>query len=68
MTKAYLLVGDTVTIYGNPVAMDKPEGKATLIKRYRPDVGDGLSIWWVEFLDEPGQTYLRTISTKKGEE
>jgi len=53
--------GDVVTIYSNPVTQERPEGKAKLIREWGPDVGDGLSIWYVEFLDEPGAEYLRSV-------
>ena len=38
------------------------EGKARLLCEIREDVGDGLSIWLVEFTDEQGETYTRTIN------
>lgn len=56
-----LISGDKVTIYQNPVTQEDEEGKAILIRRIRPGVGDGLSIWLVEFMDEPGTTYQRTV-------
>jgi len=54
-------VGDVVPIYYDPVTRKELEGNATLVNQYRPDVGDGLSMWDVEFVDDPGETYLRTI-------
>ena len=54
--------GDIVMIYSNPVTQERPGGKAKLIKQYRPDAGDGLSMWYVEFVDEPGEEYLRTVT------
>ena len=53
---------DVVMVYYNPVTEKRPEGKAKLIREYRPDTGDGLPIWYVEFLDEPGTEYLRAIN------
>ena len=53
--------GDVVEVYQKPMTAELFEGKAKLIEEYRPDFGDGLSIWIVEFLDEPGATYTRTI-------
>lgn len=54
--------GDKVQVYQNPVTRQNPEGEAKLVRLYRPDEGDGLSMWWVEFDDEPGQEYMRTIN------
>jgi len=59
--------GDIVMIYCNPVTQKLPEGKAKLIREWGPDVGDGLLIWYVEFLDEPGEEYLRTIKEDAAE-
>lgn len=56
-----LLKGQRVEIYQDPITKKDFEGKATLVSEYRPDVGDGLSMWQVRFDDELGQTYLRTI-------
>lgn len=56
-----LQVDMKVEIYQDPMNFKKFEGIARLVSEYRPDEGDGLSMWEVEFLDEPGQTYLRTI-------
>ena len=54
--------GDKVQVYHDPITKEKPEGKARLVELHRPDVGDGLSMWWVEFDNEPGETYMRTIA------
>ena len=58
--------GDLVKIYQYPVAKEEFEGWATLVSEYRPDEGDGLSIWEVYFLDQqitsyPNKTHFRTI-------
>ena len=50
-----------VTIYEDPITRLKPEGKAQLIELLREDTGDRLELWEVEFLDEPGTTYTRTL-------
>lgn len=56
--------GMTVMVYEDPITCTIKEGKAKLIENIRPDrgEGDGLSVWEVEFLDEPGQTFCRTIN------
>jgi hypothetical protein len=51
--------GMIVNVYN---ADGKFEGRARLLSEYRKDDGDGLSVWFVEFLDEPGDRYLRTIN------
>jgi hypothetical protein len=56
-----LIKNEIVDIFQKPVEREDFEGKARLIENYRPDDGDGLSIWYVEFLNEPGEFYLRTI-------
>lgn len=53
--------GDEVTIYDDPLTQTKLEGKAVLRELVRPDYGDGLSLWLVEFLDEPGELYERCV-------
>jgi len=53
--------GDIVKIYQMPISREDYEGEAKLISIYREDHGDGLTMWEVEFLDEPGNTYCRTI-------
>jgi hypothetical protein len=55
-------IDNIVNIYQKPITKEDFEGQAKLISEYRPDEGDGLSMWEVEFLDEKGETYLRTIS------
>ena len=50
-----------ITIYEDPITRLKPEGKAQLIELLREDTGDRLELWEVEFLDEPGTTYTRTL-------
>jgi hypothetical protein len=56
--------GDKVPVYQDPITRQDLEGEAQLVELYRPDEGDGLSMWWVEFDDEPGQTYMRTINNR----
>lgn len=58
-----MIKNDIVMVYGKPITREDPEGEAKLIREYRPDNGDGLSLWVVEFLDEPGREFLRTIHT-----
>ena len=54
---------DIVEVYEDPITKERPEGKARLVKEYRPDYGDGLSMWVVVFLDDPYKSQkLRTIS------
>jgi len=53
-------VGDKVMIYEDPITRQKPEGIATLVENYKPDIGDGLSIWVVRFKDDSYVT-TRTI-------
>ena len=53
--------GDVVKIYQDPITKQDFEGNAVLIEEYRPDVGDGRSMWAVFFEDDPGREYLRTI-------
>ena len=53
--------GKIVNIYQDPITQSNLEGEAKLIKEYRPDEGDGLSMWIVEFLDEPGNVFIRII-------
>ena len=58
--------GDVVKVYQKPITEEDFEGWATLVQQVRPDVGDGLSMWEVYFLDQrnsfrPRDTYLRTI-------
>ena len=57
---------DVVKIFQLPMSREDFEGEAKLVREHRPDVGDGLSMWEVEFLDEPGNTYLRTIYVGTG--
>jgi hypothetical protein len=63
-----ITTGQKVDIYHDPITGEWPEGTATLIAQHREDVGDGLSIWHVEFDDEPGSTYLRTINEANANE
>ena len=54
--------GQVVKIYRDPITQLELEGKARLIKQYRPDVGDGLEMWDCRFSDAKGEPIvLRTI-------
>jgi hypothetical protein len=53
--------GQIVEIYQDPITQADLEGKALLVEEHRPDEGDGLVMWVVEFEDEPGVEYIRTI-------
>ena len=53
--------GKIMSIYQKPLTWEDYEGEAKLLREYRPDEGDGVSMWAVEFVDEPGEEYLRTI-------
>ena len=55
--------GDKVMIFEDPITQLKPEGTATLVENYKPDIGDGLSIWTVRFEDD-GYVTTRTIKPK----
>ena len=54
--------GDKVNIYQDPINKKDLEGEATLVNEFRPDHGDGLSIWIVKFPGDDGE-YARTIYT-----
>ena len=54
--------GDTVNIYQYPITGQEFEGRAQLIEQTHKDVGDGLSIWRVIFLNEPENEYTRTVN------
>lgn len=58
-----LYPGQQVDVYQDPITRKNLEGKAKLVSEFQPDEDDGLPMWYVEFDDEPGQTYLRTIYT-----
>ena len=55
--------GQIVKIFTDPVTGQNLEGHARLIEEFRPDHGDGLSIWNVRF-ERVGddELYLRTIN------
>jgi len=59
--------GMIVKIFQKPVEGRRFEGNAKLVEQTHPDEGDGLSLWWVEFQDELGHEYLRTINTANAE-
>jgi hypothetical protein len=58
--------GDVVTIYGDPLTEQKPEGKATLV-RFEGAIGEydnrEIEMWVVRFLSEPDQTFERQLLT-----
>lgn len=56
-----LKIDDKTIVYHDPITLTEPEGSATLKEQIRPDTGDGLSMWMVEFDDEPGELFQRTI-------
>ena len=51
--------GDVVMVYQKPATKEKPEGKAKLIRRTM--FNEQYEAWFVEFLDELGTEYFRTI-------
>ena len=53
--------GQIVNVFEDPVDCNKLEGKAKLLKCYRQDWPDKLSLWDVRFLDDGYET-LRTIN------
>ena len=54
--------GQVVKIYYDPITQKELEGKARLIRQYRPDSGDGLEMWECRFSDARGEpVVLRTI-------
>lgn len=55
-----------VNVYQKPITSEDYEGRARLIEEIRPDQ-DGLSTWSVEFLDEPGTFYPRTINAENAQ-
>lgn len=58
--------GMTVTIYEDPFTKQKPEGQAVLRELYRTLALE--MIWRVEFVDEPGEHYERSIVFEDGDE
>ncbi len=56
--------GDQVTIYEDPHTKQKPEGEAILRELYS---SSGVETHWrVEFTDEPGEFYERTVVFPEG--
>lgn len=53
--------GLKVMIFLDPLTEKLTEGTAVLRKKLDANPGDGLEIWNVEFSDEPGAIYIRTI-------
>jgi len=54
--------GDTVMIYEDPLIEMKPEGTATLIRKYADINNLGpLRLWAVEFTSDPGEYFTRWI-------
>lgn len=58
-----LRIGQVVNVFEDPVDCNKIEGKANLLKCYRDDLSDNLSIWEVRFLDDEYET-LRIINSQ----
>lgn len=59
-------VGTRVMIYEDPITKEKPEGEAIL--RQLRAVAGLMTRWRVEFLDELGHSYQRTIAVEDGHE
>ena len=57
-----LKAGQVVRVFDNPITGDGLEGKAQLIEQSHHDDGDGLSIWFVEFLDAPEKQFQRAVN------
>lgn len=57
-----MIKNQVVKVYQKPLTGEELEGMARLIVEIREDTGDGLSIWLVEFTDELGEKYQRTIN------
>ena len=55
-----MTAGQTVMIYTKPMTQEEPEGEACLMEVCQ-DTGDGYPLWYVEFADEPGERYVRTV-------
>ena len=53
-----------VMVYQDPITKLDPEGEAVLIEPVRYDIAGDLSIWLVQFNDEPEYNYQRTIDKK----
>lgn len=57
--------GEKVVVYEDPYTKQKPEGEAILRELYREN---GLESYWrVEFINEPGVYYERTIIFQEGD-
>ncbi len=56
--------GQAVTIYEDPLTEMAPEGKAKLVRLV--DSFGYLEGWMVEFAEEPGTTYFRSVRAIKG--
>ncbi len=59
--------GTFVNVWEDPLSGIKLEGEAKLIEEYRPDEGDGLSLWVVQFEGVGEPEVLRTISLENCE-
>jgi len=59
-------LGSRVMIYEDPITKEKPEGNAILRELYA--IRGLISRWRVEFEDELGQFYERSIATEEGDE
>jgi hypothetical protein len=60
--KKVLKVGQIEKIYYDPITREKFEGFAKLVAIIC-ELGDGLETWYVRFLNEPDNEYMRTIDT-----
>lgn len=58
------LIGKMVMVYYDPIDKLHPEGEAILIEPVKFGNDDDLSIWMVQFKDEPEYNYQRTIDKK----
>jgi hypothetical protein len=52
--------GDICTIFGSPIKMEYPIGKAKLIEKVS-DVSDKIEEWYIEYLNQPGTQYVALI-------
>ena len=55
---------EMVMVYQDPITKLDPEGEAILIEPIRYDIAGDLSLWLVQFNDEPEYNYQRTIDRK----
>ena len=62
--KTKLQKAQKAIIYEDPITRLRREGEAKLIELVRENTGDGLELWDVEFKDEPGQQFFRTVDVR----